>query len=58
MTKYKICNCFFMVMSPENECLLFKESSSGKGQVLRKKTMSSLEENDVTLKGAILVEVL
>ena len=51
MTKYKICNCFFMMMSPENECLLLKGSSSGKGQVLRKKTMSYGQENVEFLGG-------
>ena len=51
MSKYKICNCFFMVVSPENGCLLSKESSSGKGQVLKKKTMSYGQENVGFLRG-------
>lgn len=51
MSKYKICNCFFMVVSPENGCLLSKGSSSGKGQVLRQKTMSYGQENVEFLGG-------
>ena len=51
MSKYKICNCFFMVVLPENGCLLSKELSSGKGQVLRQKTMSYGQENVEFLGG-------
>ena len=51
MSKYKICNCFFMVVLPENGCLLSKESSSGKRSVLKKKTMSYGQENVEFLRG-------
>ena len=51
MSKYKICNCFFMVVQPENSCLFLKGLFSGKGQVLRKKTMSYGQENVEFLGG-------